>query len=133
MAPSRQIGPSCGQMDGSEHTPSKTRVRFLQLHTPFLLLSLRQLTSNSTDILSPILRASSSLGAFVLAILKNRSAWLDKDMVVQASTFTAREYAQCVREVSGREVRLVEVSRETFEKNKELLVKDVPTYEIWAK
>jgi hypothetical protein len=68
-------------------------------------------------------------GAFVLEALKHPETWLDKDLRIQADIFTPREYVRCVNEVSGKEVRLVEVTREAF-----LAMKDLKEYyELWGK
>jgi hypothetical protein len=70
-------------------------------------------------------------GAFVLEAFRNPTAWLNEDMNVQSETFTPRQLVQCIREVSGKQVKLVETTREAFESLKD--TKELYTYELWSK
>jgi len=53
-------------------------------------------------------------GGYALAAFKDPKTWLGKDMRVLPVVYTPREYVKVVKEVTGREIELVETSRERF-------------------
>ncbi|EJC99553.1 NAD-binding protein [Fomitiporia mediterranea MF3/22] len=66
-------------------------------------------------------------GAYALAAFKNPNEWIGKDIRVLSQVITPRQFVQAVRDVTGKDVEIVEIDRPKFNETKE------SNYELWSK